>query len=287
MEDRICLITGATDGIGKATALKLALQGYKVVITGRNRDKIQDVIKKISGIYKNARLDFIQADLSDISQVETLIETIKSRYSKLDVLINNAGVVTPRYKLTRDGLENTYQVNYLSPFILTNGLLPLIEKSNAGRIVNVVSSVYTVGSFGAESIGTYGKYSAIRAYANSKLYLLMFTEELARRVGNNVTVNAMHPGIVKTNMSTQLEGYPFLFRLISAVAMPFAITPEKASETAVLLASGDSVKDLSGKFFTGSDIVKIRHKDDIPENRRLLWDYSMSYWIWYKRKASI
>lgn len=287
MEAMTCLITGATDGVGKATALKLASQGHNVVIAGRNEVKIRSVIKEISRIYIGAKLDSIRADLSSLAEVENTIRTIKSRYSKLDVLINNAGVVTPRYKLTGDGLENTYQVNYLSPFILANGLLPLIEKGNGGRIVNVVSSVYTMGRFDAESIGTYGKYSTIRAYANSKLYLLMFTEELAKRVGGNITVNAMHPGIVKTKMSTELEGYPLLFRLISAVAMPFAISPEQAAETAVLLTTGDSVKDLSGKFFTGSGMAKISHKDDTAENRKLLWDHSMSAWEWYKRQASI
>ena len=287
MEDRICLITGATDGIGKATALKLALLGYKVVIIGRDGEKIHGVIKDISGIYKNARLDFIQADLSDIAQVETLIATFKSRYNKLDVLINNAGVVTPNFKLTRDGFENTYQVNYLSPFILTNGLMPLIERGTEGRIVNVISNVYTMGRFDAETIGNNGNYNVIKAYANSKLYLLMFTEELASRIKSNITVNALHPGIVKTNMSTRLDGYPLLFRVISAVAIPFAITPEKAAETSILLATGDSVKHLSGRYFSGSDIAKVKNKSDTPENRRLLWDYSMNAWTWYKRKASI
>lgn len=287
MEAMTCLITGATDGVGKATALNLALQGHKVVIAGRNGAKIQSVMKEISGIYKDAKLDFIRADMSDLAEVENMIGTIKSRYSKLDVLINNAGVVTPRFKLTADGFENTYQVNYLSPFILTNGLLPLIEKSDDGRIVNVVSNVYTMGRFDAENVGNNGKYNVIRAYANSKLYLLMFTEELAKRTRGKISVNAVHPGIVKTNMSTRLDGYPLLFRFISAVAMPFAITPEKASETAVSLATGDSVKYLSGRYFAGLDVAKVRHKSDTPENRRLLWDYSMNALEWYKRKASI
>lgn len=188
------------------------------------------------------------------------------------------GIGMPKASLTKDGIETTFQVNYLAPFIITNSLLDHLKRSDGGRIINVTSSVYALGKFTPENIHSTDKYSAISTYSTSKLYLLMFTEELSGRINGGTTVNSMHPGIVKTKMSTQVKGFPVLFKVISALALPFAITPEKAAVTMVFLATSDSVKATTGKYFVNSKPVKTKSKFDSAANRQKLWDISMKIW---------
>jgi retinol dehydrogenase-12 len=278
MKEKICLITGATDGIGKATARKLVDQGYRLVIVGRNREKVASFVREIANTGKGINPDYIIADLSSLEEVNRMVEIFKERYDRLDVLINNAGVVMPVGKATVDGFETTFQVNYLAPFIITNSLLGHLKKSANGRIVNVTSNIYAMGKFDARGMYVEARYSAIGAYAASKLYLLMFTEELARRVGEGVTVNCLHPGIVKTNMATQVRDFPLIFKVISFIALPFAITPEKGAETTTLLATSDTVRNVTGKYFANSRQAKTKNKFDTPQNRKVLWDISTELW---------
>src|SRR5579859_4720749 len=147
MKEKICLITGATDGIGKATAFKLANQGYKLVIVGRNAEKLASLVREMTNTGRGIKPDHFVADLSSLEQVSRMLQQFQSRYDRLDVLINNAGVVMPVGKTTVDGLETTFQVNYLSPFIITNSLLGHLKNSEDGRVVNVTSNVYAMGKF--------------------------------------------------------------------------------------------------------------------------------------------
>jgi len=277
MTEKICLITGATDGIGKATAIALVGQGFRVVIVARSLKKISHLMSEISIPGVPRKIDYLVADLSSIDQVIAMLDTFRRRYDRLDLLINNAGVVMPTAKLTEDGIETTFQVNYLAPFIITNSLLPHLGRSEAGRIINVTSSVYALGKFDLDKIYATANYSAITAYSTSKLYLLMFTEELAGRI-NGITANSLHPGIVRTKMSTQVQGFPFLFKLISFVALPFAITPEKAAVTPLFLATSDTVRKVTGKYFVHSKIVRANSKFNTPGNRQKLWELSMNIW---------
>ena len=273
MKNLICLITGATEGIGKVTALELAKKGFAIVVAARNANKAETLMKQIERSTGNRSCDYIMADLASLGQVRDLAATFRRRYAKLDVLINNAGVFLPNRTETEDGFETMFQINYLSPFLLTNRLLELLEKSEQGRIINLTSSVYTMGKFDPDNLQSEKHFSALGTYAATKLFVLMFTEELARRVkATSVTANAVHPGIVRTRMMLQAPG---ALRLVSYLSLPFSISPSKGAQTSVYLASSPEVKGISGKYFAKSRIAAVKNKFDTAENRTLLWDLTV------------
>jgi NAD(P)-dependent dehydrogenase (short-subunit alcohol dehydrogenase family) len=282
MTNPICLITGATDGVGKVTALELAKKGFTIAVAARNAAKAEAVIREIETSTGNSNCDYIVADLGSLRQVRQLAETFRRRYSTLDVLINNAGVFLPARTATEDGYETMFQVNYLAPFVLTNLLLDPLLKSEQGRIINLSSNVYTIGKFdldnlqslgvGARDGGGEGRFFGIGAYAATKLLVLMFTEELARRLSATaVTANAVHPGIVRTRMMLQARG---VLRLVSYLSLPFSISPFEGARTSVFLASSPEVSGISGKYFTGSKRAAVKNKFDTADNWALLWDLS-------------
>src|SRR5919198_711160 len=252
MKNPICLITGATEGVGKVTALE----------------------KEIETSTGNASCDYIVADLGSLGQVRQLAETFRRRYSTLDVLINNAGVFLPTRTETEDGHETMFQVNYLSPFLLTNLLLEELQKSAQGRIINLSSSVYAIGKFDPNNLESNKHFSAFRTYAATKLFVLMFTEELARRLStSSVTANAVHPGIVRTRMMLQAPG---ALRLITYLSLPLSLSPFEGARTTVYLASSPEVRGISGQYFAKSRRRAVKNKFDTPENRGLLWDLSLN-----------
>jgi retinol dehydrogenase 12 len=201
MDKPICLITGATDGIGKVTATALAGKGYAVVLAARYQAKAATVTKEIVASTGNRDVDYLTADLTSLAQLHRLAETFTLRYPRLDVLINNAGIVMPTRAVTEDGYETTFQVNYLLQFCLTHLLLNELKRSPQGRIINLSSSVYRAGKFDPDNLQGEHRFSTIGAYAASKLLVLLFTIELAHRLEpTRVTANAVHPGIVRTPM---------------------------------------------------------------------------------------
>jgi NAD(P)-dependent dehydrogenase (short-subunit alcohol dehydrogenase family) len=273
MNQQICLITGATDGIGKQTAIGLAKKGYKVVIVGRNKGKAEAVKKEIEELSTGSIVDYILADFTSLKQVIQLAETFKSRYSKLDVLINNIGIFSNERKLTEDGYEMCYQVNYLSQFFLSNLLLDYIKKSTQGRIINLCSMVYSKGRFDINNLQSEKKFSVLDTYADSKLLSLMFTMQLAEQVkGTKVTVNNVDPGIVRTQM---VYNAPGLLKMFAYITRPFSVSPEKGAATSIYLASSEEVNNISGKYFKNSKAVATKNKFNTKENRELLWDISM------------
>ncbi len=272
MEPKICLITGATDGLGKLTALALAKKDFHVVIAARQQHKAEALQKEIREA-TGKDLDWIGGDLGSLRQVRAIADTFRERYSRLDVLINNAGLFADKRAETEDGFEASYQINYLSHFLLTQRLLDRLKKSPQGRVINLSSSVYSVGEFRPDNLQSERKFSVLGTYAASKLLMLMFTKELARRLaGTEVTAYAAHPGIVRTRMMLNSPG---AFRIISLLSLPFAISPSKGAETSVHLATSPEVRTLSGQYFTKSKPVKTKNRYDTPANRALLWDLSM------------
>jgi NAD(P)-dependent dehydrogenase (short-subunit alcohol dehydrogenase family) len=272
MSNRICLITGATEGVGKVTALELAKKGFTIVVAARNAAKAEGLKKEIETLSLGTTCDYISADLGSLGQVRQLAEMYRRRYSSLDVLINNAGVFLPTRTETEDGHETMFQVNYLSPFLLTNLLLEELQKSAQGRIINLSSSVYAIGKFDPDNLESNKHFSALRTYAATKLFVLMFTEELAKSLsGSSVTANAVHPGIVRTRMMRQAPG---ALRLVSYLSLPWSISPVEGARTSVYLASSPEVKDSTGQYFTQSKRAAVKNKFDTPENRALLWDLS-------------
>ncbi len=273
MQRPICLITGGTDGVGKATAIELGKRGFAVVLAARDAVKAEAVKKEIAAIAGHAEVDYIVADLASLRQTRILAERFKRRHPRLDVLIGNAGVFLAARTLTEDGFEKTYQVNYLSHFLLTELLLGELEKSQQGRIITLSSSVYAVGQFDAQNLQSERKFSVLGTYAASKLCVLMFTKELAKRLGGTgITANSVHPGIVRTGMMLKAPG---AFRIMSYASLPFSISPEEGARTSVYLATSPEVRAVSGGYFAKSKKTATKNRFDTEENRSLLWELSL------------
>lgn len=272
MNKRVCLITGATDGVGKVTAIELAKRGFTVVLAARSAEKAARLKQEIAASTGNTRTESIIADLACLRQVRALVDDFRARRDTLDVLINNAGVFLPERTETEDGFETTFQVNYLSHFLLTGLLLDTLKKSTQGRIVNLSSSVYSVGKFEPDNLQSEKRFSVLGTYAASKLFMLMFTKELALKLSSTrVTANAVHPGIVRTPMMLKAPG---AFRVMSYLSLPFSISPARGAQTSVLLATSPDVAGISGEYFTSSARTATKSAFDTEKNRALLWALS-------------
>jgi len=266
-----CLITGATEGVGRVTALELAKRGFRVVLAARDAQKAEALRREIRAS-SGGEADYVVGDLASLRQVRELAATFRARYDRLDVLVNNAGVFLARRTETEDGFETTFQVNYLSHFLLTHLLLDALERSEQGRIINLSSSVYSVGRFDADNLQSERKFSVLGTYSASKLFMLMFTEELARRLaGTRITANAVHPGIVRTRMMLQAPG---AFRIVSYLSLPFSVSAEKGARTSIYLATSRDVAGVSGRYFTGSKETPAKSGADTEGNRARLWELS-------------
>lgn len=273
MDKPICLITGATDGIGKATATALARKGYTVVLAARNEAKAAAVTTEIVMSTGNRDVDYLIADLGSLAQLHRLAETFIVRYPRLDVLLNNAGIIMPQRELTEDGYEKTFQVNYLAQFYLTQLLLSELQKSPQGRVINLSSSVYRAGKFDPGNLQSEYRFSTIGAYAASKLCVLLFTVELAQRLKpTRITANAVHPGIVRTPM---MRGPSGVLRAISYAALPFSRSPNNGAATSIHLADSPYLAQISGHYFANAKIQKVKNAYNTQENRELLWALSM------------
>jgi NAD(P)-dependent dehydrogenase (short-subunit alcohol dehydrogenase family) len=267
-----CLITGATDGVGKATATELARAGYAVTIAARSESKAKAVAADIAAT-TGGLVDYLVADLSSLAQTHSLADRYLRRVSRLDVLVNNAGVFLPKRTVTGDGFETTYQVNYLSHFLLSHRLLDALKESRQGRIINLSSSVYAMGKFEPDNLQSERRFSTLRTYASSKLYMLMFTKELAERLrSTRVTANAVHPGIVRTSMMLNAPG---AFKLLSYLSFPFSISSTKGARTTIHLATSDSLAGTSGTYFVRSKPRLTKNAFDTEENRARLWNLSL------------
>jgi NAD(P)-dependent dehydrogenase (short-subunit alcohol dehydrogenase family) len=266
-----CLITGATDGVGKVTALELAKRGFRVVVAARSEEKAEALKQEIRA--SGCEADYLLGDLASLREVRQLAESFRARHSSLDVLVNNAGVFLPSRTETEDGFETTYQVNYLSHFLLTNLLLEELKRSAQGRIINLSSSVHSVGRFDAANLQSERRFSVLGTYSASKLYMLMFTRELSRRLaGTRVTANAVHPGIVRTRMMLRSPG---AFRIVAYLSLPFSVSPEKGARTTLYLATSPEVRGVSGQYFAGSKQRAASNRHDTEEHRALLWELSV------------
>lgn len=273
MDKPICLITGATDGIGRETALELAAKGFVVVVAARDAAKAQALVKEIELTTGHRDADTITADLRSLAEVRQLSEIFHQRYPRLDVLINNAGIFSGVRQLTGDGFETTYQVNYLAPFYLTYLMLDALKQAEQGRIINLSSSVYTAGKFDPENLQGEKRFSTFSAYSNSKLLMLLSTIELASRLkATPVTANAVHPGVVRTQMLLRAPG---IFRAVGYLALPFALSPRQGAATSLHLASSPDVRGMSGKYFARGKETIVKSAFNTPENRELLWNLSM------------
>lgn len=275
MQGKTVLISGATNGIGKQSALELAKMGAKVVIIGRSKTKTDEALREIQSGSGNKDVHALLADLSSMAEVRRVADEFKKQFSRLDVLLNNAGGVFSTRQETVDGYEMTFALNHLSYFLLTNLLLDTIKASAPARIVNVSSDAHTGGSinFSDLQFKTSGySMGGFKAYSQSKLMNIMFTYELARRLaGTNVTANALHPGFVNSGFGRNNKG---LMQIAMSIATLFAINVENGAKTSVYLASSSEVEGVTGKYFDKSKAKKSNAASYDESAQKRLWDIS-------------
>jgi NAD(P)-dependent dehydrogenase (short-subunit alcohol dehydrogenase family) len=248
MAGKVVLITGGTGGIGKATAIGLATLGARVGITGRDRARAEQAVADIRAASGNQALDAFAADLTSQAEVRRLAAAVLDAYPRLNVLVNNVGGFWAHRHTTVDGLERTFALNHLAPFLLTNLLLDRLKASAPTRVVTVSSHVQAEGRIDFDDLQGARRFSAQRAYSQSKLANIAFTNELARRLeGAGVTANSLHPGVVRTNFGG--EDQAWFFSMISGVVRPFLKTPAQGAQTSIHLASSRDVEGVTGRFF--------------------------------------
>jgi NAD(P)-dependent dehydrogenase (short-subunit alcohol dehydrogenase family) len=248
MTGKVVLITGGTGGIGKATATGLAALGARVVITGRELARAERVAAEVRTASGNQAIYAFAADLSSQAEVRRLAAAVLDTCPRLDVLVNNVGGFWAHQHTTADGLERTFAVNHLAPFLLTNLLLDRLMASAPARIVNVSSHVQAEGRIEFDDLQGTRSYSAQHAYSQSKLANVLFTTELARRLGGTgVTATCLHPGFVRTDFGA--EDQAWFFSVISHVVRPFLKTPAQGAWSSIHLASSPDVEGVTGQFF--------------------------------------
>jgi NAD(P)-dependent dehydrogenase (short-subunit alcohol dehydrogenase family) len=254
MQNKVCLVTGATSGIGFVTALELAKMGATVVVGGRDMEKSANTVIKIRSESNNQNVDFLLANLSDFEEVRTFAVEFKAQYKRLDVLVNNAGAVFKEYDENSDRLEMTMALNFFSPFLLTGLLLDTLKGSAPSRIINVSSMMHQMAKNNFNNFNNEANYKAFNAYSLSKLALMHFTYELDRKLkGSGVMVNAMHPGWVKSNFGSDV--YTGFYGVVDTLSKPLQLTPEQGANTIIYLASSDEVENVSGKYFVKKKAV--------------------------------
>jgi NAD(P)-dependent dehydrogenase (short-subunit alcohol dehydrogenase family) len=272
MNGKICLVTGGTNGIGKATAQALAQLGATVVIVGRNATKTAQLVEEIRSASSNQNVASLLADLSSQQEIRRLANEFQSKYSHLHVLLNNAGAVFMQRQLSVDGIEMTFALNHLAPFLLTVLLLDTIKASAPARIINVSSGAHTTGKIEFDNLQGERNYSP-RVYENSKLANILFTMELARRLeGTGVTVNALHPGFTATGFSK--NNGKVMAALVSIFAPLVARSPAKGAATSIYLASSPNVEEITGKYFYDSLVTSAAPQATNMMVARKLWDVS-------------
>ena len=276
LQDKIVLVTGATSGIGEVTARELARQGAHVILLARSQEKAQKTQQQIIAATSNQRVDVVLADLTSLQQVRDAAAQIHAAYPRLDVLVNNAGLMFgAERQVSVDGNELTLATNHLGPFLLTSLLFDLIQKSPAARIVNVASIAYRFSKPTLDDWQSERYYNPLWEYGNTKLFNIMFTQELARRLRehgiSNVTTNSLHPGAVATGFGSRSGGWLTLGTLL---ARPFMISPEKGAETSIFLATDPSVAHVSGGYYSKKRPEPVRSSFNTSAHNRRLWEMS-------------
>jgi retinol dehydrogenase 14 len=271
--EKVCLITGATSGIGKATAMGLADMGASVVMVGRDRGRGEAALAEIKEKSANVSVHLLLANLSSQEEIHRLADEFKEAYPRLDVLINNAGVFRSERTTTPDGLETTFAVNHLAHFLLTDLLLDVLKASAPSRIVNVSSGDHSNGTIDFDDLQGEKGYKGAKAYSQSKLANVLFTYELAWRLeGTGVSANCLHPGAgIRTNFGSGASGVlGFTVRALK----PLMKSPEKGAETSIYLASSPEVEGLSSRYFAkkaGARSSVVSHDERLA---RRLWEVS-------------
>ena len=271
MSGRICLVTGATRGIGRATAEALAKSGAHVLLHGRDSASVGAVCREM---IRYGQVTGVVGDLSSLAAVRKLAAEISAQYPRLDVLVNNAGTGTRRRQVTVDGYERTFAINHLAPFLLTNLLLERLKAGKAARVVTVSSMAHRGAKLDFDDLNwETRKFSGLGAYGASKLANILFTVELASRLaGSGVTANCLHPGVVATNIFTAFGGRTG--KVFTVLLRPFMLSPADGAKTSIYLASSPEVANVTGKFFDKCrEVAPTPAAQDLGVAKRL-WEVS-------------
>ncbi len=272
MNNKLCVITGANSGIGFETAKELASRGAYIVMVCRNEDKAEAARRRIEESATAAGIDIVLCDFAIQSDIRKAAEEIRSRFDKIDVLINNHGFIASGRTETVDGLESTFAVNHIGYFLFTNLLLDLLKNTEKARVINVASAAHRGGVFDPDNLQLTSGFTPWRAYANSKLFNILFTKELAERVKDTgITANCLHPGVVRSSFGSHGS---FLFRILWAVGSLFMVSNKKGAETSIYLATSDEVADVNGAYFKNKKVAVPKKAARNPENARQLWEIS-------------
>ena len=260
MQGKVCLVTGATAGIGLVTARELAREGTRVIVVGRSIERCLLACDEIRAQSGSSAVESLVADLSSQAAIRRLAGEASSRLDRLDVLVNNAGGIFLTRQESADGIEMTFALNHLSYFLLSNLLLPLLKQSAPARIVNVASDAHKGVSIPFDDIEGKQRYRGWRAYQQSKLANILFTYELARRLeGSRVTANALHPGFVRTTIFRDPGMMGWVLRRAADL---IALSPDEGAKTSIYLASSPDVEAISGRYF-----VKAKPVPSSPQSR--------------------
>jgi NAD(P)-dependent dehydrogenase (short-subunit alcohol dehydrogenase family) len=276
MRGKTCLVTGASNGIGKVTTRELARMGARVVMVARNRERAEAALSEVKHASGSDQVDLLLADLSSQTEIRRLAAEFLAKYGALHVLVNNAGAMHTSRTITVDGYETTFATNHLGYFLLTHLLLDRIKASAPARIVNVSSRAHVRSQIDFDDLHAEHGYSIANAYGRSKLANVLFTYELARRLeGSGVTVNALHPGVVRTGFGKNSSGLlGGIVRVgISAVGV-FFTSPDKGAETSIYLATSPEVEGVTGKYFVRSREAESSPASHDRDAARRLWEVS-------------
>ncbi len=272
LEDKVCIVTGSTSGIGKETVVGLANEGAKLVLPVRNLEKGESLRQEIHDLTGNGHVELMSCDLASLDSVRSFAKAFLDKYDRLDLLINNAGIWETKRKESVDGIELTFAVNHLAPFLLTYLLTDRLIASAPSRVINVSSEAHRQGRMRFDDLEGRNKWSSFGSYAQSKLANILFTKELARKMnGAGVSVNCLHPGVVNTRL---FDKFP---KILVSLFNLFMITPEKGAQTTYYLATSPEVKEVTAEYFSKSKKKRTAPQAQDAEAARELWQVSMEY----------
>ena len=272
MTGKTVLVTGATNGIGKITALELAKMGARVLLVARDPSKGAATLEEIKRVVPDANLELLLADLSLMADTRKLADEVKSKVAALDVLVNNAGAIFTERKVTSEGLEETFALNHMNYFLLTNLLLGELKDAPAARIVNVSSEAHRYGRVNFDDLQSLKGFSGMSVYGTSKLMNILFSNALVRRLeGTRVVTNALHPGVVATGFAQSSTGpWKWLFGLLRYIPGAM-IPPERGAETSVYLASSSEVEGVTGAYWSNKRLTKAASVTQDRDVQERLW----------------
>lgn len=274
MTGKVCVVTGANSGIGKSTAEGLARLGATVVMVCRNEEAGRAALSDIEQLSGSTNLELMLCDLASFDSIHSFCDSFREKYDRLDVLVNNAAVITQYPEKTADGYESQFAVNYLAPFLLTNLLLDLLKSTPSARVVSVASVLHKGAHIHFDDLEFKQAYAPMDAYGQSKLGNVLFTYALARRLeGSDVTANCLHPGVVRSGIAR--HGNLF-FRVLFKIASPFMISPTSGAETSIYAATAPEMEGVTGKYLVKSQIRSSSGESNDEAIGERLWQISMA-----------